>query len=454
MGRPSLERRLLDFFASLDPAPTRCWAAVSGGGDSVALFHLLAELAPSMPWSLGIVHVHHGLHAEADEWERRVKALAEAHAVPIQVFHVDARPRPGTSPEAAAREARYGAWRDWLAPGEAVVTAHHADDQAETLLLQLLRGAGPHGLAAMPAVAGLGHGHLLRPLLETDRETIRRWAGERGLEWIEDPSNLDLRHDRNYLRYRILPGLRERWPSLAATLHRAATLQAEAAGLLDALAEADLAACRRDGLLQAHTVLGLPEARQRNLLRYWIASAGHPIPSRAVIERIRQDVLGARPDAEPRVRWADSEVRRHRGRVYLLHALPDRPPADIPDWDLQPRYFPELGRTLRLAPAVGEGIAMRRLESGRWSVRFRRGGERIRPAGQAHHRPLKHLLQEAGMPPWERRILPLIWCDETLVAVPGICVAEGWQAEAGEAGQVPVWEPAPPVPLPLPASES
>ncbi len=453
MGRPSLERRLSDFFASLEPVPSRCWAAVSGGGDSVALFHLLVELAPSMPWTLGIVHVHHGLHAEADHWERRVRMLAETHGVPFQGFHVDARPRSGISPEAAAREARYGAWRDWLAPGEAVVTAHHADDQAETLLLQLLRGAGPHGLAAMPAVAALGRGRLLRPLLETDRETLRRWAGMRGLEWIEDPSNLDLRHDRNYLRHRILPGLHERWPSLAATLHRAATLQAEAAGLLDALAEADLASCRRDGLLQAAAVLMLPESRQRNLLRYWIASAGHPIPSRAVIERIRHDVLGARPDAAPRVRWADSEVRRHRGRLYLLPALPDRSPADISEWDLQPRYFPEIGRTLRLVPVMGEGIASRRLEAGHWSVRFRQGGERIRPAGQVHHRPLKHLLQEAGMPPWERQFLPLVWCDDTLVAVPGICVAEGWQAAAGEAGRLPVWEPEAPHSRPLPTAE-
>ncbi|RMG29813.1 MAG: tRNA lysidine(34) synthetase TilS [Gammaproteobacteria bacterium] len=434
-----LARRLQRFFAALTPAPDRCWVAFSGGGDSTALLYLMVELAGDFDWSLGMVHVHHGLLPEAEAWATRARDLASRLHLPVQVFSVQARPRPGESPEAAAREARYAAWRDWLAEGEVIVTAHHADDQAETLLLQLLRGAGPHGLAAMPAVAPLGRGRLVRPLLEVPRGEVRSWARSKGLGWVEDPSNRELRHDRNYLRHQVMPVLEARWPSLARTLHRAAELQAEAAGLLDALAAQDLAVAGEGDRLRVSVLTRLAPARQRNLLRGWIARHGHPLPSRAVLERIRCDLPGARRDAMPCVRWARSEVRRYRDRLYLLEALPDAVPPPVADWDLEPLVFPGLGRTLRLVPAVGQGIAVHCLERGGWSVRFRQGGERIRPAGQAHHRPLKHLLQEAGVPPWERRFLPLVYWKDRLVAVPGICVAEGWQAREAAPGRLPVW---------------
>jgi tRNA(Ile)-lysidine synthase len=393
--------------------------AYSGGLDSTVLLHALAALRPRLGPALEAVHVHHGLQGEADAWVRACERTCRSLGVPLRVLEVDARPAPGESPEAAARRARYRALGGVLDAQTCLATAHHLDDQAETLLLQLLRGAGPAGLAAMPVIARLGAGWHVRPLLGCPREALHDYARRHGLSWVEDASNLDTRYGRNYLRQRVLPVLRQRWPSASRTLARAAHHQAEAAELLGELAEQDRATApgSRPGTLSVRALAGLSQARQANLLRHWIRGLGLPVPDARQLAQVRAQALGAHAGRSPCVRWSGAELRRYRDDLHAMAPLPPHDPAMVLRWDPSaPLPIPHLGLELRpwdlqrLGVAVaGQGL----------TVRFRRGGERCRPAGAPHHRSLKKLFQEAGVPPWERERIPLIYAHGRLAAVMG-----------------------------------
>jgi tRNA(Ile)-lysidine synthase len=382
---------------------------------------------------LGAVHVNHGLHGHSSTWAEHCRRVCAGLGVEFVLLAGDARPAPGESPEAAARALRYGLLADWLPAGALLLSAHHQDDQAETLLLQLLRGAGPKGLSAMPARAVLGQGTLLRPLLDCGRAELVAYAAAEGLAWVEDPSNTDTRLDRNFLRQRLLPELKGRWPAAAAVLARSAELCAEAAELQDLVAAQDRigTAGTRRGTLSLAGLRRLPEARQRNLLRHWLQAAGFSLPSRAVLGRILAEVLAARPDAEPCVHWPGAEVRRYRDDLFVMAPLVTV--RTEPDLDWAPDEVRRLpGGVLRAEAATGEGL---RLAPGtHLRVRFRQGGEQLRLPGRDHHHALKQLLQARGVPPWERERLPLLYLGDELVAVAGLWVAEGHQAGPGEPG--------------------
>jgi tRNA(Ile)-lysidine synthase len=418
------------------------WVAYSGGLDSHVLLHALTRVRRELPGRLGAVHVDHALHADSGRWVAHCREVCAALSVPFVALRVDARPRQGQSPEAVARDARYRAFARWLAVDACLLSAHHLDDQAETLLLQLLRGAGPHGLAAMPASMPLGRGTLLRPLLEAERSALRAYAESQGLAWIEDPSNLDTGLDRNFLRREVLPLLRSRWPSTARALSRSAAHCAEAATLLDAVAEQDLESVRaRDGETLSVAWLRLfPPERQRNILRHWFRGRALPVPSRAVLRRIQAELIDARPDAGPLVCWDAVESRRYRDDLYVMWRLAAHDPRQRFTWRVpEPLPLPGAGGTLHAQACVGEGIRKSLITDGMLGVGFRQGGERCRPAGRRHHHRLKTLLQEGGVPPWERARLPLIYVRGELAAVAGLCVCEPFQARPGEAGVTILW---------------
>ncbi len=429
-----------DIAGRLPPAPAY-WVAFSGGLDSRVLLELLARDRARLPGPLGAVHIDHGLQADSARWDEHCRRVCERLGIDYAGLRVDAAPAAGQSPEAAAREARYRALREWLPGGAVLLTAQHRDDQAETLLLQLLRGAGPKGLAGMPARAPFGAGLLLRPLLEVPRQALRAWALERGLDWIEDPSNADTRYDRNYLRHRVLPVLAQRWPAAARTLARAAAQQAEQAGLAQALAAIDLRDCRAAGAdrLSVARLEALPEPRRSNLLRRWVAERGLPPPPRRVLARVTPELLRCRADAIPCVHWPGAELRRFRDHLYLSAPLPP-PPAGVrlewrPAGSLE---LPAAGGVLEARAVAGRGLDAARFGEV-LEIRFRRGGERLRPAGRGHRHALKKLLQEAGVPAWERVRLPLVYAAGELVAVPGLWVAEGCQAGPGQPGLALEW---------------
>lgn len=428
------------------PPVRRYWIAYSGGADSHVLLHALAALRDRLNGAvLQAVHVHHGLHADAERWVAHCRAICTALEVELQVLRVDARPGRGQSPEAAAREARYGALRHRLEAGDALVTAHHQEDQAETLLLQLLRGSGPRGLAAMPESAVFGAGLHLRPLLGFSRQALRDYARCHELAWVEDSSNAALDYHRNYLRHEILPRLRTQWPAASATMARAAGHSAEAAELLNELAAVDLRAAGVDeaaGCLSVSVLLGLPAARRRNVLRFWLQGLGLPVPSSAQLERLQEDVLRAAADAEPCARWPGAEVRRYRDRLYAMAPLaaPDR--RRVLAWDLNSALvLPDGCGRLAVHATTGGGLKADLPHGGAVTIRFRQGGERCRPAGRRETHALKKLLQERGVPPWQRARMPLIYVDGQLAAVADLWACEPFASAAGEPGLRIEWQP-------------
>jgi tRNA(Ile)-lysidine synthase len=423
------------------PGVSRFWLAYSGGGDSHVLLHATAGLREAgAVTALDVVHVDHGLQAASAEWAQHCATVCGELDLPFTLLQVNARAGSGESPEAAARAARYRALAGLMRAGDCLLTAHHQDDQAETLLLQLLRGGGPHGLAAMPAVSAFAGGLHARPLLGFPRDELRRYAERHALRWIDDPSNADGGFDRNYLRNAVMPVLRERWPAAARVLARGAAHQAEAAHLLDVLAAEDLRRCEATGRrLRIGALLELDAARQRNVLRFWLKQLGFKLPDTVRLAQVQGELLQAAADRSPEVAWEGAVVRRYRDHLYVS---PPHDPVDsaaVLPWGLERALPLPDGSNLVAVPARGAGVKHALCRPGAVTVRYRRGGETCRIARHGANRPLKKLLQEIGMPPWERDHLPLIYIDEQLAAVPGYWVCTPCQAGADEAGLVFEW---------------
>ncbi len=432
---PFSPAQLLARLALLPPAH-RYWVAYSGGCDSTVLLHALAALQDQLPVEVRALHVNHHLHPAAPQWAEHCHRVCEALDIPLYEINVDARGSKGESPEAAAREARYRIFTEMLQEGDGLLLAHHRDDQAETLLLQLLRGSGPRGLAAMPSQRPLGAGWLGRPLLGFTREALCQYAGAEGLAWIDDPSNFDTEYDRNFLRQEIMPLLQQRWPSAASTLARAAGHQAESVELLHQLAEADGQHCAgsRAETLRIEPLTQLTPERQRNLLRYWIDSVNHlPLPDQQRLHRILDEVIPAAEDAQPCIAWPGGQVRRYAGLLYLLAADP-QPLVGPLHWDLTGTLELDDGRQLHAVTTRGKGLQMELQGNSGISVRFRQGGEVCRPAGRGHQHELKKLFQEWGVPPWERPRVPLLYVGEDIAAVVGYCICEPYHVADQQAG--------------------
>ncbi|MDH5181823.1 MAG: tRNA lysidine(34) synthetase TilS [Gammaproteobacteria bacterium] len=419
------------------PAVHRYLIAFSGGCDSRVLLHALAALRSHLnDVVVQAVHVNHGLQARAGEWEQHCQTVCDELNIPLHILRVDATAQPGESREAAARRARYYAFKSLIKSGDMLLLAHHADDQAETLLLQLLRGAGAKGLAAMPGMTEFGGGWLGRPLLHESRANLQHYAEQYGLDWIEDPSNADEGFDRNYLRHRVMPLLTARWPSAVTTLGRSAGHLAESAALLAQLAEQDWQQCRdAHNRLQLTGVQQLNPARQRNLLRYWLVSrCSLTCPDSRHLNRILHEVLPAGDSATPVVGWSGGEVRRYRGLLYAMSPQATTTQTPVTAWDgLQP--LPLSGGKLVSHPAKGEGLDPARCAAP-LTVRFRAGGEICKPVGRGHHHSLKKLFQEWGVPPWQRQQVPLIYAGDEIAQVVGYCICEPFQTAPQKQGLV------------------
>ncbi len=401
----------------------------------MVLLDALAHIAKDRPLELSAVHVHHGLSANADDWARFCAERCASLGIPLTVHRVRIARAPGKSLEALARTARYEQFM--ACEVDAVALAHHADDQAETVLLQMLRGAGPRGLSAMPAFRR-GTPALLRPLLSLMRKTLAAYAASRGLAWIEDESNRDTRHRRNFLRQEISPRLAARFAGYPATLVRVAAHQAEASALLDELAALDAeGALDAGGLDRAH-LAGLPDARAANLLRWFLRHEGLRPPSDARLADVLRQLRSASADAHTRIAHDGAELGCHRGRV-MVHAPAAAPFAVAWTGDAEVRLP---GGVLAFETAAGEGIADAKLALAPVTVRSREGGERIRLAANRPRHAVKNLLQRAGMPVWQRQSLPLVWCGDELAAIPGVGVDVAFQAAAGETGWRLTWRPA------------
>lgn len=419
------------------PVPRRYIIALSGGCDSVALLHAMRQIQSQLPCSsLQAVHIDHGLQAASTSWSQQCRQLCQQLDVPIHVIELHLDIPKGESLEAVARHARYAAFANYLQDGDMLLLAHHRNDQAETLLLQVLRGSGVTGLACMPAITDMGTAWLARPLLTISREDLERYAHAQGLSWIDDPSNQDTRFDRNFLRHDIMPLLRARWPAVNTTMARVAHHQAEANHLLNELAQIDWQTCcaSDEHRLSVRAVQKLSPARIRNLLRYWVADVCHsPMPDTVHLERILTEVLPAGQDATPLVHWAGVNIRRYRDELYLEPQPGEHAVDWRTHWDMQAPLALPTGEMLTMRMVRGGGL---RLDSPNAPVvvQYRQGGERCRLPGRAHHNELKKLFQHWGVPPWRRDRIPLIFVGQELAQIVGFSLCEPYIAQADQLG--------------------
>ncbi|MGV6859155.1 MAG: tRNA lysidine(34) synthetase TilS [bacterium] len=426
--------------------------ALSGGADSVALLHALAQSPPTSESAIAAraVHVDHGLHEDSGRWAEYCQSLCDSLGVSLEIVSVDVAAE-GKGVEAAAREARYEAFRAVLKPGEMLLMAHHLDDQAETVLMNLFQGAGVAGLAGMPAVRRFSEGWLGRPLLNVTRKALRDYLASNDVGWVEDPSNSETGFDRNYLRHEVMPAVLGRWPRAEEGIARAAEYQQSLFAAQSEQAENDVLACiRRGGVLDLDRWCALPEIRQWPCLRLWLKQTPERLVlSQRQLQQLSADVIDARGDAAPAFRVGDTVLRRFNHALYA--DIETGPSVDLSkievyweegagvhipqigfsaDWNTIARFLPG---DIPGASGTGRCVSLH--------LRFRRGGESIRLPGQAHHQRLKNFFQNQQIPPWRRGRIPLLFAGDQCLAVWGYAVADVAIWQQLRAGQPPEGAP-------------
>lgn len=421
---------------------TRVLVGYSGGMDSTALLHLVAGMRKTHKLNVLALHCNHGIAKQSDDWERRCARSCRSLSVKIARQRLHLGLGAANVSEAQAREARYAWFAELVGEGDLLLTAHHESDQAETLLLNLLRGAGARGLAAIQPVSRFSLGHLGRPLLSVSKEAIEDYAKDNELDYVRDPANENLRFSRSYIRSVIMRPLVSRWPKAMSSIAGSAALLSQARGLLDELASADLNACATDGTarlnegaaLDVERIMALSRPRQINLLRYWVRNAGIPEPQQSKLDNFLDTVLSG-AGGSGKISWQKGgRISKYRGTLYLMRSLP-KPSSQLKiKWDAKsPLVIEEAGLKLIPEPAEGEGLRQALIPDG-VTVRFRRGGESIVLPRRRHASELKKILQAEAVPPWERELLPLIYVGDELVAVVPLAVSDRYGARAGQKG--------------------
>lgn len=401
----------------------------SGGVDSHVLLHLCASIK-TLSGKITAVYVHHGLQAEAESWAEHCKKNAELLGVNFTVLRVNATATSGESPEEAARNARYTALKPLVGVDDVLLIGQHREDQLETVLLQLFRGAGLRGLSGIPESTFFGLGLMLRPLLNVAKPDIEEYAKNHHLQWVEDPSNQQNDYDRNFLRNTIVPLLKQRWESCDKTVARSAKHCAEAQVVVSAVAdelfypvfsESSKTLCIKQ--LQAQK-----SPRQQLIIRHWFQSLGLRMPAQAFVERIQTEVVAAREDSDPILLGQGCFIRRYRDELYCLRQAEQEMPRDM-HWPAgQTSIEFSNHRTLSYLPSSA-GILHEQWQKAKVSIKFRSGGEKIRLPKRKEHHSLKNLFQEAGIPPWEREKIPLVYLNDKLAAVGDLWISADFYNE-------------------------
>ena len=421
----------LSSFLSENPHVKRWVIAHSGGLDSQLLLHLAAKKIPST--SLLVLHINHHLQTSSRRWAEF--SLTQSHQLSLHHQSIDVY--PASQSENSAREARYEAFEGVIESGDCLLMGHHADDQAETVLFRMLRGSGLAGMSGIAPSRTLGQGRLLRPLLQLSRLDLERAVSESGIEYIDDPSNVDESYDRNYLRHQIIPVLKKRWPNMLDRWGKNAQLFSQSNQLLESYLDADLSDLVDEQrlCLDIERLLQFDELRGFALLRHWLYKKTNMRANQKQLETVFSDVLKAQLDANPIYRIGQYDLRRFLGQLYIVK-LREKEGEDCKR-ETQISGEGEYRLTGGLLRVQSASLGLK--ESAGLIVRYRRGGERCRPAGKNHSISVKKLLQEAAVPTWLREHWPLLYMGEELVAVPGICICEGWYTE--KSGFSLLWHP-------------
>lgn len=407
--------------------------AYSGGLDSHVLLHAAAKLIPKA--RLNAIHVNHGLSPNANIWQQHVETICAALSVNLYCEKILEKPVKEEGIEGWARRVRYASFQKYIQPHAFLLTAHTQGDQAETVLLQLLRGAGPAGLAAMLPEQPFAHGKLIRPLLNFSRTQLEQYARGNQLNWIEDESNTNLSFDRNFLRHQIMPILKQRWPGFTKKFARSAENCQEANRLLNDIACQDLDGLnKKPNALSIYALTQLPPERQHNVLRYWLKTLGCLLPNSRHLYRIFADLVHSHQDRNPIFSWGKWSLRRFKDDLLLTERETGGEKNLEPiKWNLQTELvLPHIGKII--AEAKQGGSLTSHLDLNNLSIRFRRGGERCRLPGKTHSSSLKKLFQEWNIPPWQRNQIPLLYQGEDLIGVIGYCICEGYLAQPNEIG--------------------
>jgi tRNA(Ile)-lysidine synthase len=430
--------------ACVPPEASGLVVALSGGPDSAALLRATAALGENFrALPLRALHVDHGLQPAAAEFRAACERLCAELRVPLRVLAIEVAPRAGASIEAAAREARYAALSLQMQPRECLLTAHHREDQAETLLLQALRGAGVKGMSAMPVCRPFGSGWHVRPLLEVARADLKA-LGDLQPSGCIDPMNQDLRFDRVFLRTAVWPLLTTRWPGAGIALTRAARHMAEAQQLLEIAAGTELGRLRDGDALSIPGLRALSPLKRVNAVRLWLREAGAEAPPTARLTEALRQIFDAEADHQPAIVWGGNALRRYRQRLFVTPAEPRRMPDAAQSWIAAEGSSLDLGASLgslRWSARRG-GIAVQRLPAS-VTVRRRDGGETLKPAAAAKTQTLQHLCQALGVLPWMRDALPLVFAGDELIAVADLWVDARWCAAADAPGLGVAWSNAP-----------
>lgn len=386
--------------------------AYSGGLDSHVLLHLISQIPE---FTVRAIHIHHGLQTVADSWVEHCQNTCKHLNTPFEVTHLNLKPEKGESIEAVARQGRYQALDSSLQTDEILLTAQHQNDQSETLLLQLFRGAGVQGLASMPETSHFGKGKHARPLLSVSRKDLEAYAKINQLNYIEDPSNQDIAFDRNYLRNNILPQLRNRWLGLDKALNRSASIQAETKEILDEVAKEDLAkiCSTKNNTLSIKNLETLSHIRQKLLLRYWITQNHFTSPSKKKLQHIFTDIIQAQDDAQPLLEWQGVQIRRYQNKLFIMQTLSKHDPSQSFIWNTHTRLeIASLALTLKPEILHEKNQTV--------TVRFRQGGEVFNSPKRHKKISLKNLFSEAHIPPWKRSRIPLIYLEDELIQIIGL----------------------------------
>jgi tRNA(Ile)-lysidine synthase len=432
-----LQAFLAHVFLSQHLANPKLVLAFSGGLDSIVLLHLLAQVKKILPFQLSAQHIHHGLSPNADAWAAFCQDSSNKLNVPLTITKVQVN-NTGLGIEASARKARYDvllqADADFTSP-DFILLAHHQDDQAETFLLQLARGAGVKGLAGMAPE----NGKLLRPLLGVPRKALENYAKQHRLAWVEDESNADTHFDRNFIRHDILPTLAKQYPAISQTISRSAQHMAEANDLLDEFAALDVQHCQQEKTLNIQLMQQLSPARINNALRWWLVQNNCHLPSTAQLHQIAQQLFNAKTDAAVKIKVSATHIlQRYRNCAFLLENVETVPAINLL-WQGEALVRLLDGSSLIFSQQLGQGFALNRVPNIKLRIKNREGSERFRPDLGRPSRSLKTVLQNAEIPPWQRAQLPLIFMDETLVIIPNIGEDVSYAANADEMGLTVKW---------------
>ncbi len=411
------------------------WVAYSGGVDSHVLLHALVSLRQHCKFTLSAIHIHHGLNAKASDWQRHCELVCQALDVELSVHALNMSPSQENL-EACARELRYHYFSSLLQPGDYLLTGHHQDDQAETVVLQLLRGAGPKGMSAMPVSSVLGQGMLLRPFLNISRAELVEYAQQHQLIWIDDDSNQNTRFSRNFIRQEIMPLLKQRWPSAVETIARSAKHCAESEKIVDEYTQPLFNQCvLANNALSMTQLKSLTPIQQKHVVRHWLSHLNYSLPNEDKLANLLHVFLTAHQDKNPMVTWGAVEVRRYQDALMAMLVQTTHDASQVFSWNLQSDLrIKSLGIILQAVSCVGSGIKFHSTQG--CEIRFRQGDERVYLAHRKGGRSLKKCFQEWRVPVWERDRVPLLYIDNQLAVIIGYGVCEGFTVAADQMGRV------------------